>query len=340
MKKFDFIIGNPPFDEETENNGRRKPLYHLFMQSSYKIGNTTILIHPSRFLFNAGQTPKNWNKEILSDKHFKVLKYEENPRVFFPMNEIKGGVAITIRDKDKNYGEVGIFTGSNIVDSILNKVIDRKEVSISDFISKGVPYKFTNKIKEDYPDYIKLISKSFDLRTNVFEKLQDIVFYFDKNYTTNPIKIYGLINQKRVSMYVNSEYIDKPKDFYSFRLLIPKAVGSGNFGEAFPEMIIAKPSEGHTQSFLSIGSFCNEKEVINLEKYIKTKLSRTLLSILKVTQDITPSKWKYVPLQDFTENSDIDWSQSIAEIDQQLYKKYGLSPEEIDFIEEKVQEMK
>lgn len=91
--------------------------------------------------------------------------------------------------------------------------------------------------------------------------------------------------------------------------------------------------------FLSICSFNNEKEVKNLEKYIKTKFSRTLLSILKVTQDITPSKWQYVPLQDFTENSDIDWSKSIAEIDQQLYKKYGLSPEEIDFIEEKVQEM-
>lgn len=65
-----------------------------------------------------------------------------------------------------------------------------------------------------------------------------------------------------------------------------------------------------------------------------------MLGILKVTQNNAKPTWKYVPLQNFTENSDIDWSQSIAEIDQQLYKKYGLSPEEIDFIEEKVQEMK
>ena len=60
---------------------------------------------------------------------------------------------------------------------------------------------------------------------------------------------------------------------------------------------------------------------------------------MKITQDNTKDKWKYVPLQDFTENSDIDWSKSIPEIDQQLYKKYGLSPEEIEFIETHVKEM-
>lgn len=74
-------------------------------------------------------------------------------------------------------------------------------------------------------------------------------------------------------------------------------------------------------------------------KYIKTRFARTLLSVLKTTQDITPEKFKYVPLQDFTENSDIDWSKPVSEIDQQLYAKYGLTQEEIDFIETHVKEM-
>ncbi len=74
-------------------------------------------------------------------------------------------------------------------------------------------------------------------------------------------------------------------------------------------------------------------------KYVKSKFARTMLGILKITQDNPPEKWKYVPLQDFTSNSDIDWSKSIPEIDQQLYKKYGLSPEEIKFIEIHVKEM-
>ncbi len=67
--------------------------------------------------------------------------------------------------------------------------------------------------------------------------------------------------------------------------------------------------------------------------------TRALISVLKITQDVNPGKWKYVPLQDFTASSDIDWSQSIAEIDRQLYRKYGLDDDEINFIETHVKEM-
>ena len=75
-------------------------------------------------------------------------------------------------------------------------------------------------------------------------------------------------------------------------------------------------------------------------KYVKSKFARVLLGVLKITQDNNPEKWSKVPVQDFTSNSDIDWSKSISEIDQQLYRKYGLSEDEINFIETKVQEMK
>ena len=103
--------------------------------------------------------------------------------------------------------------------------------------------------------------------------------------------------------------------------------------------ILAEPGTGATETFLSIGSFDSAEEASATLKYIKTKFARLLLGILKTTQDITPDKWKYVPLQDFTPNSDIDWSKSIPEIDRQLYAKYGLSQEEIDFIESHVKEM-
>ena len=103
--------------------------------------------------------------------------------------------------------------------------------------------------------------------------------------------------------------------------------------------IIESPRTGATETFLSIGSFETEIEAQNSLKYIKSKFARTMLGILKTTQDITPEKLKYVPLQDFTANSDIDWTKSISEIDQQLYQKYGLTQEEIDFIESHVKEM-
>jgi type II restriction enzyme len=90
---------------------------------------------------------------------------------------------------------------------------------------------------------------------------------------------------------------------------------------------------------MSIGEFETEKEAVNAEKYIKTKFTRTLLGLLKITQHITPATWSYVPIQNFTSTSDIDWSTTVSNIDKQLYKKYGLSQEEIDFIETHVKEM-
>lgn len=104
-------------------------------------------------------------------------------------------------------------------------------------------------------------------------------------------------------------------------------------------MIIAGPEVGHTQSFISIGSFSSNEEALNLEKYVKTKFCRCLLSVLRTTQDTTPYKWKYVPCQNFKQDSDLDWNVSIKEIDSQLYKKYCLDQNEIDFIECNVKEM-
>lgn len=104
-------------------------------------------------------------------------------------------------------------------------------------------------------------------------------------------------------------------------------------------IIIGEPGTGSTETFLSIGILQNEKEARNVIKYICSKFARAMFGILKRTQANTPDKWKWVPLQNFTDKSDIDWSVSIANIDKQLYKKYGLSEEEIAFIETNVKEM-
>ena len=103
--------------------------------------------------------------------------------------------------------------------------------------------------------------------------------------------------------------------------------------------IVLSPGVGNTETFITIGIFDNSSEAENALKYIKTKFARALLGILKTTQDITPEKFTYVPLQDFTPNSDIDWTKSVAEIDRQLYAKYGLDESEIEFIETHVKEM-
>jgi type II restriction enzyme len=104
--------------------------------------------------------------------------------------------------------------------------------------------------------------------------------------------------------------------------------------------LIGKPFTGCTESFLQIGSFGKELEAQSCMKYIKTKFCRIMLSTLKVTQHNPKNTWKNVPLQDFTNKSDINWSKSIADIDKQLYLKYVLDKKEIDFIETHVRPMK
>ena len=162
----------------------------------------------------------------------------------------------------------------------------------------------------------------------------------EKKANDNDIAIVGLINNKRVRRYININYLDlKNTNLKKWKVLVPKSNGSGALGEILSTPLIGEPLIGYTQSFLGIGAFDTETEAKATYKYIKTKFARTMLGILKITQDNPPDKWKYVPLQDFTSSSDIDWSKSIHEIDLQLYDKYGLNEEERNFIETHVKEM-
>ena len=106
--KFDFVIGNPPYQDESNGDLRNyaPPIYHLFLDEAYKVADKVELIHPARFLFNAGSTPKAWNEKMLQDPHFKVLEYEEDSDKVFPnlSTPIKGGIVITYRDEKKKYG--------------------------------------------------------------------------------------------------------------------------------------------------------------------------------------------------------------------------------------------
>jgi len=122
------------------------------------------------------------------------------------------------------------------------------------------------------------------------------------------------------------------------QIFIPKANGSGKFGEALGELIVAHPYYGHNTTFLSIGNFATHDEAEACCKYLKCKFTRALLGVRKVTQENSRNAWKFVPLQDFTSASDIDWTQPIEYIDQQLYAKYGLQ-DYIEFIENTVRPM-
>ena len=194
---------------------------------------------------------------------------------------------------------------------------------------------------EDHPEAIGQLSKghAYDMATNIFDRLPQIFFDAKPTDENDYIRILGRTNNERAYKYVRRDYVNKVKNLDKFKLFIPKANGIGAFGEVISSPITATPGVGSTETFLSIGILDSEYEMDTALKYIKTKFARALLGVLKTTQDITPDKWKYVPLQDFTAHSDIDWSKSVAEIDRQLYRKYDLTADEIEFIETHVKEM-
>lgn len=335
--KFDVVIGNPPYQEDSAGTSTRaEPVYQLFMELAYKIADKTVLITPARFLFNAGSTPKSWNKKMLADEHLKVVYFEQDSSKIFPNTDIKGGVVITYRDSKSVFGAINIFTNFNELNTLYEKV--KNEESFSKKIYNRGLYRYSDMIYVDHEYEMKTISDR-RLGSNAFEKLPKLFYNEKPNDKYNYIQIYGRENGERKYKWFRRDYLNDAENFDGWKVIIPQASGSGAIGEVLATPLIGQPLIGHTETFLSIGNFKNELEAKSCLKYVKTKFARACLGILKITQANTADKWQYVPLQDFTANSDIDWKKSISEIDKQLYTKYALSQKEVDFIEEKVKLM-
>jgi hypothetical protein len=337
--KFDFVIGNPPYQGENDaNHNRMPPVYHYFMDNAFKIGEVVELITPARFLFNAGFTPKDWNNKMLKDEHFKVLHYEPESKRIFSNTDIKGGVAISYRATNKNFGIIDTFTPYMLLNEIFKKISNMPNFkSIETIMSGRDLFHYSKTCFDAFPNMKSRNNNNNVVNSNAFEKFPE-VFQKEKKQITD-IKVTGRIKSVRETRYIKKEYLDNNQFLGKHKVIIAQANGSGALGETLSPPLLGEPEEGFTDTFICIGMFDSQVESKNCLKYIKTKFARALLAVLKVTQSMTKDKWHFVPIQDFTNTSDIDWSVPVKAIDQQLYKKYGLSQEEIDFIETNVKEM-
>ena len=338
--KIDAIIGNPPYQVVSENTSDA-PVYHLFIDLASQLTQRVSLITPARYLFDAGKTPKEWNAKVLQDEHFKVVDYWANSTEVFPTVDIKGGVAVMYRDSKQNFGKIGTFTAYPELMRIANKVVSMSESgAFANLIYSPESYRLSDKLHTDFPWVVDRLSKGhpYDITTNIFDKLPDI---FRKERLTNEdeVHFYGRYKNERCYRWVKRDYIEYHPNLDKYKVIVPKSNGSGTIGEVLSTPIIGEPLIGVTQTFLTIGAFDTQSEAEACLKYIKTKFARTMLGILKATQHNPKETWRLVPLQDFTADSDIDWRMSVADIDRQLYRKYGLEEKEIAFIEEKVREM-
>lgn len=336
--EFGAIVGNPPYQENSKDTSD-KPIYPMFMDLSHYLSYLVCLITPARFLFNAGKTDKSWNLKMLNDKHLKVSKYIAKSTDTFPDVDIKGGLAITERDKTASFGAIDTFSAFPELNIILHKVKKSKDFVGLDK-SVVLQNKFNlQKLYQDHPEFKNIIGsngKEKRLTTPIFSQLS---VFTDSKQTENDVQILGLIKNKREYKWINRNYLEEHKNLDYYKVILPKSNGTGALGEILSTPLIGESLIGFTQSFISIGTFLNYEEAEAAYKYINGRFARAMLGTLKITQDNNTDAWANVPLQDFASSSDIDWSKSVDDIDQQLYRKYDLNDEEIAFIEEKVQRM-
>lgn len=336
--KFNAVVGNPPYQDSSKNN-HNDSIYHIFIDIAYgKIAEFGTLITPGRFLFDAGDTPSEWNKRITSNKNIHVVYYTPNCEDIFPKVDIKGGIVITMYNSRQTSGPIGTFSIYPEISSIIHKLLSKGIKPLSDIVYSPATYKLSNQAFEQCQWLKEAVGKEKRFRTNIFEKAPNLFSDIAPD-NTPVIGLWGLTNNKRSLKWVVEDFVSPNINLNKYKVVLPKANGSGMLGETLSSPIICKPKIGHTESFISIGAFENKEEAENVYKYICTRFARLMLGTLKVTQDNFPDTWANVPMQDFTSNSDIDWNKSIPEIDQQLYAKYGLDIFEIEFIEKMIKPM-
>lgn len=265
-------------------------------------------------------------------------------KVCFPNNDIKGGVCFFLWNQDYD-GKCSVVTHSSNGDRKSIRFL--KEDGCDIYIRDEILISIMNKVKalgECTFDSMVSARKPYGLEaeTMLSAKKFGLPEFSDKKIYGG-YEIFGLGEKmKRTWKFLPKNYPLPKKSpcLDKYKVFIAEAYGCGAIGEVPSTPVLSTPGQLCTETFLKIGPFETEIEAQNVIKYIKTKFFRTLVGIQKQTQHTTQKVYRFVPVQNFTQNSDINWNESIDSIDKQLYKKYNLSNKEIDFIEKNIQEMK
>ncbi|WP_301082292.1 Eco57I restriction-modification methylase domain-containing protein [Thomasclavelia cocleata] len=341
--KVEAVVGNPPYQESDGGaKASAKPIYQNFIEIARKLASNKIsMITPTRW-FAGGKGLDEFRNMMLNNTQIKILYDCLNPESFFPNTNIRGGVCYFLMDKQYNnsISNVKVITRTKDgKENINQRPLKTRNFDI--FIREQKAVEILNKMLINpsikmMEDYISP-RKPFGLEGSF---IKTKAFHKNRNDCANPVLCYG---KSKIEGYVekaeirhNVDTIDKWKVFIPYANNIGTELNDDNLNS-----FIGEPNSICTETFLIIGHNLKLKkencEIIS--KYLKTKFARFLHSLAKISQHATAKTYQFVPMQNFTNNSDIKWNKTIPEIDKQLYNKYGLSADEIEFIEQKIKPM-
>lgn len=340
--KFTAIVGNPPYQINVAAGAADDgsvPVYNRFVDIAKEIKpNFISMIMPSKWMIG-GRGLQQFRKSMTEDKHIEKMFDYENDREIFPSTHIDGGLCYILWNKDYSGKVKYAYKPANGGQLIYERDLknDTSSFIVRDFRRQGIIKKVT--IKGAFSKIVSSINP-FNINSKLFNNPN---LFPSAGYSEEPfdgsVKVWGVKGikggAKRYLAYIKKSFITKNIDWLEkYSIYFSKTYSTGAI--EYPELILAEPGVVCTETFLAIGPFASKVEMMNCKKYMSTCLFKILLFFGKGTIHVTQDVFNYVPLQDFTSKSDIDWSKSVAEIDQQLYKKYDLTPDEIDFIEKTV----
>jgi site-specific DNA-methyltransferase (adenine-specific) len=318
--KFDVIVGNPPYQLSDGGFGKSaSPIYNRFVEQAKKLNPRYLtMIIPSRW-FGGGKGLDDFRAKMLNDDHIrKIVDFEDSSEVF-PGVSVAGGICYFLWEQSST-GPCEIVNMHNGIQALSTRQLNEFDTFIRH--SQAVPIvrkvlaKNEKRMHEQVSSY-----KPFGLRTFVKpQKTGDIILHWQK----------GEGPYKRKAITVGVEMIDKWK-------VISSRSGhehAGNPGTDGARRVLAKievlpPGTICTETYLVIGSYAKEEQARNLVAYMKTRFFRFLLSLFMYSHSITKDTYAFVPILDMTKR----WS------DEQLYKRYDLTKDEIAFIEAKIRPM-
>lgn len=339
--RFGAVIGNPPYQiSDGGAQASAKPIYQYFVLLGKQLSNRySCYITPTRW-FAGGKGLDEFRDMMLRDETIKELHDFLTPEDVFQNTNNRGGVCYFISDYEKTDAEVKVITHRNnsiISNTKRNLMVENIDIFIRDSIAISVIDKvFKTKNEMDLSSVVSP-RKPFGIESNIIKNSK---FKRTTTELTNPVvcigksKTRGYIERENIKSH--QEWIDK------WKVYVPRANNIGTeLNDDNLNSFVGEPNSICTEAYIAVGA-CMDMDAVaatNLCKYLTSKFVRFLHKQAKASQDASSKTYRFIPLQDFGEESDIDWYEPIDNIDEQLFDKYNLSQEEREHIKNSIKDM-